>query len=172
MLFQGEEKQRFYSFISKKDHRQQSDSSLHKWQIRSALSAASEHIKTAAVLGTRLLRVVLIRVVYILGELNRGVDIMSRGGPHQGDHSLHPNLASQIWSKSAGQRWTCLLHGKKCPLLHLEHVGQSSAGSGHVCALAVAQDADQELPDNIPVFVGLAAEWGRIENGALSRCCL
>lgn len=40
-----------------------------------------------------------IRAVHIPGELNRGADIMSRGGPQQGDWSLHPELVTQIWSR-------------------------------------------------------------------------
>ena len=40
-----------------------------------------------------------IRAAYIPGELNRGADIMSRGGPHQGDWTLHPELVSQVWTR-------------------------------------------------------------------------
>ncbi|KAK5932172.1 hypothetical protein CgunFtcFv8_003898 [Champsocephalus gunnari] len=40
-----------------------------------------------------------IRAVYIPGELNRGADLMSKGGPRQGDWSLHPELVSQVWSR-------------------------------------------------------------------------
>ena len=40
-----------------------------------------------------------IRAMYVPGELNRGADLMSRGGPRQGDWSLHPELVSQVWSR-------------------------------------------------------------------------
>lgn len=40
-----------------------------------------------------------IRVVYIPSILNREADIMSRGGPHHGDWSLHPELVAQTWSR-------------------------------------------------------------------------
>ncbi|XP_033980402.1 uncharacterized protein LOC117477766 [Trematomus bernacchii] len=43
--------------------------------------------------------VLSIRAVYIPGVLNRGADLMSRGGPRQGDWSLHPELVSQVWSR-------------------------------------------------------------------------
>jgi len=39
-----------------------------------------------------------IRAMYVPGELNRGADLMSRGGPRQGDWSLHPELVPQVWS--------------------------------------------------------------------------
>ncbi|KAI3374147.1 hypothetical protein L3Q82_006008 [Scortum barcoo] len=38
-----------------------------------------------------------IRAMYIPGKQNRGADIMSRGGPRQGDWSLHLELVKQIW---------------------------------------------------------------------------
>ena len=40
-----------------------------------------------------------IRAVYIPGVLNRGADIMSRGGPQPGDWTLHHDLINQIWSE-------------------------------------------------------------------------
>ncbi|XP_033996615.1 LOW QUALITY PROTEIN: uncharacterized protein LOC117490940 [Trematomus bernacchii] len=40
-----------------------------------------------------------IRAMYVPGELNKGADLMSRGGPRQGDWSLHPELVSQVWSR-------------------------------------------------------------------------
>lgn len=40
-----------------------------------------------------------IKAMYIPDEFNRRADIMLRGGPSQGDWSLHPKLAYQIWSR-------------------------------------------------------------------------
>lgn len=40
-----------------------------------------------------------IKAVYILGVLNRGADIMSRGGPQDKNRILHLDLILQVWSR-------------------------------------------------------------------------
>ncbi|XP_013878914.1 uncharacterized protein LOC106528317 [Austrofundulus limnaeus] len=40
-----------------------------------------------------------IRAVYFLGVLNKGADIMSRGGPQDGDWPLHKTIITQIWDR-------------------------------------------------------------------------
>ncbi|MEQ2230791.1 hypothetical protein ILYODFUR_032973 [Ilyodon furcidens] len=70
-----------------------------------------------------------IRAVYIPGVLNRGADIMSRGGPRPGDWSLHPELIVHT-----GERTIPVL-------VFTEPTGGSTIRSGRLCSQPVAENA-------------------------------
>ncbi len=96
-----------------------------------------------------------IRAVYMPGELNRGVDIMSRGGPHQGDWTLHPEMIIRFWQSGSGS----ICGTRKCAVrsLVLECVRKPSAGSGRVCTPAMGSPTSPIDPSVFRMSAGIAA---------------
>ena len=60
---------------------------------------------------------VSLKAIYLLGEVNMAVDLLSRGGPRPGLWRLHPRIVEAIWSRF-GEAQVDLFASRETTLAH------------------------------------------------------